>query len=472
VIIMREGFVVVHTWIERNYCAIDIQLWGGFNKLNSARHAILELVGSKKGSWSSFRVVVGGMQGTNTWRDDQQVIGPDTSLACDNSSHHSKPSSDLLFDESAFDITMEESLNLLDGKETVLVVMCGSHSQSCISLEAVEKYDRFTHVIALWTCPKDEEDAPDSKKTDGVRHILLCEKSVLDACKETVDEYGKIGSIIFDPQAPIEDVIEDMDGIFTGSEHIFNGDVKESDFLVPKFLLIAPLFDEWLDEHLLELVEELRVEPVLHTHLVVFGDEISMDFAFVSSGEAKFMQRIRDTAKYTKTRTGVEVEIWSITGNDAPTQTKYNPHFYAVDDYDQGPGLEQFSTQQPLGVQSVFQLKNTLPDKSISTDRLKNALQEIISEWAHPISGLDTSSDVGDGALLVATFLDAHVIVVWDGDEHVDFNIFTNGESFDHDNQIINPFTKEMGGLKIVLKDSHPRGTGRVINFMNEINED
>lgn len=46
VIVMDEGIVVARTWPVEKYCAFDIQLWGAFNKMESVRNALAEVVGS------------------------------------------------------------------------------------------------------------------------------------------------------------------------------------------------------------------------------------------------------------------------------------------------------------------------------------------------------------------------------------------------------------------------------------------
>eukprot|EP00591_Stephanopyxis_turris_P005116 CAMPEP_0195519178 /NCGR_PEP_ID=MMETSP0794_2-20130614/14498_1 /TAXON_ID=515487 /ORGANISM="Stephanopyxis turris, Strain CCMP 815" /LENGTH=119 /DNA_ID=CAMNT_0040648289 /DNA_START=95 /DNA_END=451 /DNA_ORIENTATION=+ len=118
---------------------------------------------------------------------------------------------------------IEESLNILVDDDTVVVVVCSDPIHGCKSLEAVRKGGRFANVIAFWECPSNESNAPDVEKLGSGRHILLCGKNSVNAFKETVDEFGKIGSVIFDAIAPIENMSRDAKGIFTGSENSFTG---------------------------------------------------------------------------------------------------------------------------------------------------------------------------------------------------------------------------------------------------------
>ena len=74
VVVIKEGYVIARMWQVHKYHAFDINLWGSFQKTQKVRVALLEAVVSA--SVSSFRVIVGGMYGSTTWREDQKLLGP------------------------------------------------------------------------------------------------------------------------------------------------------------------------------------------------------------------------------------------------------------------------------------------------------------------------------------------------------------------------------------------------------------
>merc|ERR1712161_146328 len=75
---------------------------------------------------------------------------------------------------------------------------------------------------------------------------------------------------------------------------------------------------------------------------------------------------------------------------------------------------------------------------------------------------------VGDGCLLVACWSGGNVIL-WDGRQHIDINLFTYAEDFDTSKKFEGIFTSYIPKLTTKLRDEQPRGTGRVVNFLGDI---
>mmetsp|Transcript_28567 Transcript_28567/g.32384 ORF Transcript_28567/g.32384 Transcript_28567/m.32384 type:complete len:139 (+) Transcript_28567:38-454(+) len=76
--------------------------------------------------------------------------------------------------------------------------------------------------------------------------------------------------------------------------------------------------------------------------------------------------------------------------------------------------------------------------------------------------------EIGDGLVLVALWSEGTVVVVWDGASRVDVNLFGLNQSSAVTYVII---TKAFQYLfrRPTLKDEFPRGTGRIVNFIDEI---
>ena len=73
-VVFREGYVAARVWEEHKYCAMDVGVWGSFVKENNFKKRLADSF--KAETVSAFRVVVGGMYGSSTWRDDIDTIGP------------------------------------------------------------------------------------------------------------------------------------------------------------------------------------------------------------------------------------------------------------------------------------------------------------------------------------------------------------------------------------------------------------
>ena len=79
---------------------------------------------------------------------------------------------------------------------------------------------------------------------------------------------------------------------------------------------------------------------------------------------------------------------------------------------------------------------------------------------------------VGDGGVVLATSSDSNVILVWDGREHIDINLFMHEESSEKSKNFIDSFVKETKNkLSVSLRDDQPRGIGGVVNFPSDLDK-
>ncbi|VEU34716.1 unnamed protein product [Pseudo-nitzschia multistriata] len=140
-----------------------------------------------------------------------------------------------------------------------------------------------------------------------------------------------------------------------------------------------------------------------------------------------------------------------------------------TDDYDSTTALEQWESQEPLGLQAINKLE--LPFEytreklmSMVVDLLQRALGELVDEWENDDEDqiVVDSYDVGEGAIVLATWSEGTILCVWDGDSRLDINIFSLEESAPEIfRSVRNNFRMY---LQPIEKDQFPRGTGRVIN--------
>merc|ERR1712150_92316 len=76
----------------------------------------------------------------------------------------------------------------------------------------------------------------------------------------------------------------------------------------------------------------------------------------------------------------------------------------------------------------------------------------------------------GDGCVLFAFWEGGSCIVVWDGRNHIDLNLFTFQESKEFAKKFVLTFTKrKLRGFKKKLHDEQPRGIGRVVNLASDL---
>jgi hypothetical protein len=129
--------------------------------------------------------------------------------------------------------------------------------------------------------------------------------------------------------------------------------------------------------------------------------------------------------------------------------------------------------QRPLGRQTIFQLqmttlnRTTMPIPEMLVMALEKTLEAM--EYDRPTKPeIQTWLGVGDGAVVTSIFAKGSVVLVWDGAEHVDMNLFCFDQSRDLADKFLDLFLLETE-WELMLRDDQPRGYGRVVNFQSDI---
>ena len=78
-------------------------------------------------------------------------------------------------------------------------------------------------------------------------------------------------------------------------------------------------------------------------------------------------------------------------------------------------------------------------------------------------------TNIGNGSTNVIQFESGVIIVLWDGNRHVDVNIFTFFEQPCAHEDLVDLFLQKVPSMEISLQDTYPRGTGHVVNFAADL---
>ena len=456
VIVMREGAVVARTWPKEKYCAFDIHLWGRFNTMDSVKNGLAEAVNSPKGSVSSFRIVVGGMRGTDTWKEDKTEIGPKILQYRDCDEHLGRGT----IDDGVIAAVVEESLNMIQEKDPIVVVICGNKEDSCRSLDAVKKDKKIGNTIPLCTCPDIENvdftgDAP--------TRMFACEMDILKTLRDTVAENKAISAFVVDASAPVS-----MVRIATS---ILNNPRHQQKLLLPSIMFIAPMVkrkESWRRSFLDRSRSNLIHSSVFRAEITLRASDDDMEVGILSSGDPYVFTRLVDFANAVANRTGVVTEISDIIGAPPKETDAYKPKLFAANDYDLSPGEAQFSQQKPLGHHIISQLKTgSNTDKKVLETKLIAALELSLTESKFSKPESQVFDELGEGVVAVAVAPEGTAIAVWDGNQRITLNMFT----FDSGNAdtFMRTFTKEFLSAKVLSRDEQPRGVGRVVNFARDL---
>jgi hypothetical protein len=210
--------------------------------------------------------------------------------------------------------------------------------------------------------------------------------------------------------------------------------------------------------------------------------ESSIEFGIVSCGDDLVAYNLETEEfnlreHFAKAGMDVDVELRTIHGG----RFRFNDEFdggrkFTQSDYDNRPGQEQYSQQQPLGSQHIFQV---VPKKdngavNLTPERLELALFAALANINCDVSVKQNVGGIGDGILIAQKCDIGNAILVWDGREHVDLNLFLFHETEGDPEAFVSTFmyyAALKNTLNVGLRDDMPRGIGRVVNFKIDLVE-
>ena len=465
VIILQEGYVVIRSFPEHKYVALDIHLWSNFRKHENIKKALIKAVGSGTGSSSSFRIVAGGMFGLSTWQSDEKQRGPEFSKDCDR--RDEPPIHDNILQQSTTDIVLKKMMALSDDNRMIVVVVCGEEKETCRSIDLLESIEKVLKVIPLHcTGIKDINEYT----KDSTESMLRCEQHITKILKTEVGEGKGLSSIILDPRA--------NDAIARIALRVFNSAIIRSSRMLQKpsvFVISTRTENIWQRNFVRRFQEDIfYFEPVFNAE-VHFRSSVASFELDVTSRNENFIQTMKNVLQGIESQSGLKSEIRNIAGGMWVDQPDFEPsQFFSPEDYDTSYPLEQWKSQKPLGHQIIFQLQSH--EKVYSAPMVLKALEVALATVAHSsfTSGelpvIQKITDIGLGCVVVALWSGGSAIVLWDGNLHVDLNLFLFEENVKWANDFKLTFNAELPALETVLYDEQPRGTGRVVNFRRDLN--
>jgi spermidine synthase/S-adenosylmethionine/arginine decarboxylase-like enzyme len=468
IVVFKEGYVLARTWEEYNYCALDIGMWGAFVKESSFAKRLADSFKAK--TVSAFRVIVGGMYGSSTWREDADTIGPQITK---------RPSCDIpeekeveFTDVAAMRVLVDESTNLAAANKLTAAVICGVKGKDeCVSIDVLEKNAKVEKVIPIWLCPEKWDEL------EGAERLLKmfdCEKKTVSAIEEGLEDSRTFDFVVLDGSAPL--VMAQI------TNSILSIPVYREKFLSEFNLFMTwsskPVTETWQRNFLERYRKDVLNDPVVRAEMKVEIGEETLEFGLVSNGDLAIFHNLNTLEKklnkrLAKAGSKATVEVVKIQGG-VPTFTHdYNPREFAHTDYDQAPGDKQYAEQQPLGREAIIQFEKNGEKKGArmpNFDDIKRLLELTLSSLKYDVTRSESYTGLGDGALMVSEFQQGNVVLVWDGRDHIDLNLFLLDDRKELADAIASKFvylTEE--NVQVGLRDDFPRGLGRVVNFKEDL---
>ena len=449
---LGEGYIVARTWPQKNYCALDIHLWGSFHKLELAKQSVLQALGAKPENTSAFRIVAAGMFGVESWKDDDARKGPKLTQKCDDTD--APVNADISSLTSVVSIALEESMEHLSTKDRISVaILCGAKEGECESVPILAKHDSIEKVVVIPACPAVDDNDRETMQS--------CEREIE---RLLLEEDATIDVVVLDLSAPVA-LAQIMHKIIGKEFHRQNG-VFASDLIA-----LAATIDQdesWRRNFVDHLRQFYDNDPGFKANVFFNSTDENVEVTTMSSGDVNFISRLNTVTKNVEERTGLMSDIRHIGGAEYNMQEDFKPpQFFLHDAYDQRSPYEQWLSQQPEAYQTVFQLTAT---STITAEDLKNWLTQAMSSMGIAGSPQEhVGGGVGEGTCLFASWKGGNVVALWDGRDLVCLNLFTYVEDKEFADSFSESFTVFDTVLTVALRDEMPRGTGRVVNFQKDL---
>jgi hypothetical protein len=477
VTVLKEGYVACRLFPEHNYVGFDFQMWSSYGKQEAVKNSLIEAVGSKVkgGSSSAYRVVTGGMFGLDTWETDEKNRGPKLKncddLEMDDAAKTFVEPMDM---EGALAAVRESRVLVKDTEKYRTAVLCGNGS-SCKSAELMEKLEEVSDVIVLKSCAgvEDFEFMP-----DALRRMGECEIEMWKSFKEQVSKSGRIRSIVVDPSAS-----HSMAQIFY---RLSQSSVNQNLFFEENMTVVAPLIDlseDWrrafVDKFRTDIFPE---DPTFRADVFFNSTSTSFMVSLASSGDFSFAEALVKFVNTTEETTGLVGEINNIRGCTYDGFIVQDPIItddnFTNADFGLASELEHWNSQHPMGLQVIFQFE--IKEKRAASmtaekakDLLERSLKPVVDE--NQEVQYETFSDIGEGTLITALWADGSAMLLHDGRMHIDVNLFLYDEEFEKVLDFETTFTacttfaRCVPDITRTLRDTQPRGTGRVVSFMRDL---
>ena len=434
-VLMKEGYAIVRAYTELRYCAFDLLLWSENSKQEQAKAYLIEAVGSRE--VSSYRVLTSGMFGVDEKKETSE--GPRISEPCQETTQ----SDDAPVKQSAIDTVLGESTSLLQqGKRNLVIVLCAEESSPCGSLEVLKKSDSIGEVVPVWACPNLQDASLDM--------MVSCESKTLQNLQE-LDR--KIDGVVIDSNAPsamgqvlhkIFSSVKIRTKLLEEKLTVLSVSVASSDTVWRKALL---------DRFRADIV---KYDPAYRAE-VLFG---SLELDIFVSGDDHFFAHLMDLLTTVETKIGMPSDIRGVTNGVNTYVADFEPtKKFAHEDYDDRAPLKQWNSQNPLEIQTVysFQVKEKVSTQIVKKS-LENALLALNEDEDE--ARLVVHENVGEGCVIVGYWFEGSIVLVWDGRQSVGVNLLTT--------QTLTKFENSLE-WSITARDEMPRGTGKVVNFRDEL---
>jgi len=481
---LEEGYIALHHYPANQHVGLDIVLWSQIHKQDALRAQLLDALDASPDSFSSYRVVHGGMLGAKNWKEDVDAVGPvkRNLRRCDPEVVAAEPTTGTgPMPDDVFAAAVKASLTLLPKKmDKVVAVVCGTRGEDgCAIADSLKEGGKVDRVVALWACPPDGKKDKHDDESEIVSHVHVCGPKDLKRSAKIEEGYS---AVVVDPKADAKFVSKMQD------EFCKKKDMGQHVLMRDQVAMMVSLADELHTVFFASCVKSLVKHMVRSSRLVVDG---TAHYGMIGTNNPGFVRRAVAAADAVQASTGLRTQVAKMVGGPVQQQKEYDPEHFPPNAYDERNAFVQYTNQKPVASQSLYQIEVTdaKDAKTLSAKMVKKALDALVqANGSHlgPARRADYVAAIGDGAVAAAVLAAAHVVVIWDGGSRLTLNILTMGEQYEptppdaevpdmvlsgHKGKIVDALLKQLPkSATVAVREQMPRGSNRVVNFKADIN--
>lgn len=359
VVILHEGYVTARIFAEQKYIAFDLMLWDCLDRVDSIKQTVVEAVGGTFSDMktSSFRFVAAGMSGLEQCQKNvvTQIAAETEESFCKTlSGEENIVVTDL--DAAPIKSFMKAALQNLATylkptagvDATAIAVFCGSNT-ACPSLEVMNKFASETKnvkVVPMYAC-ESFEDMP------------ACQEQFTDKLGKAVSENKKLDIMVLDASFPFA-MGQIIDNVF--SNKVTYGNLLEESQLV---LTPVPAGESWRKVLLDQFRTALALfDPAHRANLQFHKDGKFVELCVFSSGDGNFFRFLSTAISSIEKKTGWKPSVEEVANGIINAIAAFNPpKIFKDSDYDKTRALSQWTSQTPVGHQTLYQFA-LLPPKT------------------------------------------------------------------------------------------------------------
>ena len=492
---MEEGHISAHTYLGKaSSVGLEILLWSKLRKQDDVLHSLLNLLGAaEETSYSSYRVIHGGVNGHLNWKEELATIGPkkvnknprNCSQADISKEADPKSSEGGQLSQEMFDVVVLESISQLLPKklDTVVAVFCGVKGvQDCVTLESLLRHPGVNKVVAIWSCP--DAALPEDAGSDDLEDVYACGEDSIFRSAKAEEGYS---AVVVDPAVPT-DFLKTVEDIFC-SDRILRA--RRHAFLRDWAAFVTTLAGD-AEQHLFARCIKRLSKRLARGGTITMTPALpavgTSSIGVVASSDDGFVRRLVTLSENVQRKSGSQVKIERIKSAPVRYQDDFNPVYHQQSAYDQVESTKQYSNQIPLASQSIYQLevKSEGEIKQLYPGVAKEVLDVILGEFERFASSDRIYYEVGDGSVAVAVSSMGHIFITWNGSGIFTVNILTEGEKYeilhiqrkakqahlilkDHKAIVDAVQSKISVSTVVAAREQMPRGANNVVNFKYDL---